>query len=190
MKNFGKMTFSPETVTQHGQDYNVLFLRDENGVDWFDLVKDHPHPFYIAVNADGVIFSMEPDYQAIQTEGVLIGIDSDFGFTRGQGGTVYGKFWNGTAIIENPPEPELTPEEQRALMPPISKRQLRLTLVRNGISLSDLDAAILAMGDEAVIEWQDASEYRRLHPLLNQVAAHLSLTQEQVDTMWLQALTA
>ena len=88
------------------------------------------------------------------------------------------------------PAPELTPEEQRAQMPPISKRQLRLTLVRNGISLSDLDAAILAMGDEAVIEWQDASEYRRLHPLLNQVATHLSLTQEQVDAMWQQALTA
>ena len=84
----------------------------------------------------------------------------------------------------------LSPEEQRALMPPISKRQLRLTLVRNGISLSDLDAAILAMGDEATIEWQDASEYRRLHPLLNQVAAHLSLKQEQVDAMWQQALTA
>lgn len=93
-------------------------------------------------------------------------------------------------VIEPYAEPVLTPEEQRALMPPISKRQLRLTLVRNGISLSDLDAAILAMGDEAVIEWQDASEYRRLHPLLNQVAAHLSLTQEQVDVMWQQALSA
>ena len=88
------------------------------------------------------------------------------------------------------PETELTPEQRRALMPPISKRQLRLTLVRNGISLSDLDTATLAMGDEAVIEWQDASEYRRLHPLLNQVATHLSLTQEQVDAMWQQALTA
>ncbi len=88
------------------------------------------------------------------------------------------------------PPLEPTAEEQRALMPPISKRQLRLTLVRNGISLTDLDTAILAMGDEAIIEWQDASEYRRLHPLLNQVAAHLSLTQEQVDAMWQQALTA
>ena len=90
---------------------------------------------------------------------------------------------------EQPIEP-LTPEQARHLMPPISKRQLRLTLVRNGISLSDLDTAIVAMGDEAIIEWQDASEYRRLHPLLNQVAAHLSLTQEQVDAMWQQALTA
>lgn len=88
------------------------------------------------------------------------------------------------------PETELTPEQRRALMPPISKRQLRLTLVRNGISLSDLDAAIISMGDEAVIEWQDASEYRRLHPLLNQVATHLSLTHEQVDAMWQEALEA
>lgn len=88
------------------------------------------------------------------------------------------------------PPPEPTPEELRAQMPSITKRQLRLTLVRNGISLSDLDSAILSMGDEAIIEWQDASEYRRLHPLLNQVAAHLSLTQEQVDAMWQQALTA
>lgn len=84
----------------------------------------------------------------------------------------------------------LTIEEQRAIMPPISKRQLRLTLVRNGFSLSALDDAIAGMGDEAVIEWQDASEYRRLHPLLNQVAAHLSLTQEQVDAMWQEALEA
>ena len=98
------------------------------------------------------------------------------------------RYVNGKVEIYMPPP--LTPEEQRALMPSISKRQLRLTLVRNGISLSDLDAAILAMGDEAVIEWQDASEYRRLHPLLNQVATHLSLTQEQVDAMWQQALTA
>ena len=108
MKNFGKMTFSPEIVEQHGQDYKVLFLCDQNGVDWFDLVEDHPHPFYIAVNADGLIFSMEQDYQAIQTEGVLIGIDSDFGFTRGPGGSVYGKLWNGTAIVEPAPEPEPT----------------------------------------------------------------------------------
>ena len=96
-------------------------------------------------------------------------------------------FIKSTLVVEEVP---LTPEELRAQMPPISKRQLRLTLSRNGISLSELDAAILAMGDEAVIEWQDASEYRRLHPLLNQVAAHLSLTQEQVDAMWQQALTA
>lgn len=93
-------------------------------------------------------------------------------------------------VIEPYVEPVLTPEEHRALMKPISKRQLRLTLVRNGISLADLDAAILTMGDEAIIEWQDASEYRRLHPLLNQVATYLNLSQEQVDQMWKEAEVA
>lgn len=109
-----------------------------------------------------------------------------------EAGQVYGDY----SLVEAPPEldPEPieppTPEELREQMPPISKRQLRLTLVRNGISLADLDTAILAMGEEAIIEWQDASEYRRLHPLLNQVAAYLALSQEQVDGMWQQALAA
>lgn len=97
--------------------------------------------------------------------------------------------WQGDVWVHIPP-PEPTPEELRELMPPISKRQLRLTLVRNGISLSELDAAIEAMGDEAIIEWNDSSEYRRLNPLLNQVADYLQLSQEQVDAMWQQALEA
>lgn len=88
------------------------------------------------------------------------------------------------------PPPDPTPEEIREGMTPISKRQLRLTLVRNGISLSELDAAIDTMGDEAIIEWNDSSEYRRLNPLLNQVAEYLELSQEQVDAMWQQALEA
>lgn len=93
-------------------------------------------------------------------------------------------------ILPYIPPPEPTPEELRQLMPPISKRQLRLTLVRNGSSLSELDAAIETMGDEAIIEWNDSSEYRRLNPLLNQVADHLELSQDQVDAMWQQALEA
>ncbi|WP_075657626.1 hypothetical protein [Pseudochrobactrum sp. B5] len=148
------------------------------------------HKFYIKTNADGLLTGVfdtiyyEPSAEQIE------------GFTEVDQPTfeeLYQnqqtrRYVNGKVEIFMPTP--LTPEEQRAQMPPISKRQLRLTLVRNGISLSDLDAAILAMGDEATIEWQDASEYRRLHPLLNQVAAHLSLKQEQVDAMWQQALTA
>lgn len=93
-------------------------------------------------------------------------------------------------VLPYTPPQAPTQEEIREQMPPISKRQLRLTLVRNGISLEDLDSAIISMGDEAIIEWHDASEYRRLHPLLNQVAAHLDLTPEQVDVMWQEALEA
>lgn len=89
---------------------------------------------------------------------------------------------------EQPIEP-LTPEQARQLMPPITKRQLRLTLVRNGISLAQVEQSIAAMPDglekqEAEIEWQDASEFNRLHPTLLLIAEYLSLTPEQVDEMW------
>lgn len=90
---------------------------------------------------------------------------------------------------------EPTPEEKRELMPVITKRQLRLTLVRNGISLAQVEAAIAAMPDglpkqEAEIEWADASEFRRLHPTLLLVAQALCLSEEQVDAMWEEAVLA
>lgn len=98
-------------------------------------------------------------------------------------------------ILEYVAPPELTPEEKRELMPVITKRQLRLTLVRNGISLAQVEAKIDAMPDglpkqEAKIEWDTASEFRRLHPTLLLVAQALSLSEEQVDAMWEEAVLA
>jgi len=87
----------------------------------------------------------------------------------------------------------LSPEELRAQMPSITKSQLRLTLVRNGISLEIVEAIIAAMPDglekqEAQIEWQDASEFNRMHPTLLMVGVALNLAFEQVDVMWEYAL--
>ncbi|WKT94549.1 hypothetical protein QYR01_10620 [Brucella anthropi] len=98
-------------------------------------------------------------------------------------------------IFEYQAPPELTSEEKRELMPVITKRQLRLALVRHGISLAQVEAAIAAMPDglpkqEAEIEWSDASEFRRLHPTLLLVAQALNLTNEQVDAMWDEAVLA
>ncbi|NIH77444.1 hypothetical protein FHV99_004696 [Ochrobactrum sp. P20RRXII] len=93
------------------------------------------------------------------------------------------------------PTYEPTIEEKRAMMPPVTKRQLRLTLVRNGISLAQVEAAIASMPDglpkqEAEIEWQDASEFGRLHPTLLLVAEALGLSAEKVDQMWDEAVSA
>lgn len=82
-----------------------------------------------------------------------------------------------------------------APLPPITKRQLRLTLVRNGISLAAVDTAIEAMPEglekaEAQIEWADASEFERSHPTLLLIASALGLTEAQVDAMWLEAVVA
>ncbi len=88
-----------------------------------------------------------------------------------------------------------TPEEVRASMPSITRRQLRLTLVRHGITLPSVSDAIDDMPeglerDEMRIEWDDGTTYERLNPRLNAIADVLGLTQEQVDAMWDAAVAA
>jgi len=86
-----------------------------------------------------------------------------------------------------------TIEQIRAAMLPVTARQLRLTLVRNGFSLSSIDTAIAALPagqekDEAAIEWEYATQFNRLAPTLLTIAAALSVSAEDIDTMWQQAL--
>ncbi len=96
--------------------------------------------------------------------------------------------WDGKTVVEYaPPFIEV--------FAPITKRQLRLTLVRNGISLATVDAAIASMPEgiekqEAQIEWDDASTFNRNHPTLLLIASALGLTEAQVDAMWREAVTA
>ena len=65
-------------------------------------------------------------------------------------------------------------------VPKPTRRQLRLWLVRNGHSLAAVDAAIDAMPEpgrsEALIEWQDASEYDIAHPTVQDIGAALGIT--------------
>lgn len=98
------------------------------------------------------------------------------------------------AWIEAGNTPEVYVEAPRPA-PPITRRQLRLTLVRNGISLSTVEATIEAMPEglekaEAQIEWADASTFERSHPTLLLIASALGLTEAQIDAMWLEAASA
>lgn len=85
-----------------------------------------------------------------------------------------------------------TAQQIRAGMSPITRRQLRLALVRNGISIASVDAAIAGMPngqekDEATIEWQDATTFDRMHPTLLFVGGALGLSPDAIDAMWAQA---
>lgn len=100
----------------------------------------------------------------------------------------YRRWENGQVVVYTPPVEPVPP-------PPITRRQLRLTLVRNGISLAGVDAAIAAMPEglpkqEAQIEWADASTFDRNHPTLLLIASALGLTEAQVDAMWREAVAA
>lgn len=109
-----------------------------------------------------------------------------------------GPVFNGWLAL-NPEFPILdyvppTTEAQRELMPDLTGRQLRLALIGNGITTSQVTTAIGSIPneldrDKAMVEWEYASSFARLHPLIATVGAALGLTDEQIDAMWLAALS-
>jgi len=99
-----------ETIPEVREVKQIMVLRNADGVEWHELFKQFPHPWYIAVMDDGRIISMESDPEQSQiAECTLWGIDSNFGFTRGTGGTVYGKIWDGIKIAPRPVLPLTSP---------------------------------------------------------------------------------
>ncbi|MBK8159117.1 MAG: hypothetical protein IPK59_10245 [Rhodospirillaceae bacterium] len=89
--------------------------------------------------------------------------------------------WDGQEYA--PPQSD-TPE---VVFPPISARQIRLVLLNQGL-LDTVETTVAGLGGAAKVEWEYASEYRFDHPLIAQLATALSLTQQQIENMWLAAV--
>lgn len=68
----------------------------------------------------------------------------------------------------------------------ISMRQCRLELLNRGL-LDDVDTMLQQASREVQIEWEYASTVDRKSALVNEMAAVLGLTAEQVDAMFLSA---
>jgi hypothetical protein len=82
-------------------------------------------------------------------------------------------------------EPEIVPAT-------VSARQIRLWLIRNGVSLAQVDAAIASIPDQlqrdsVQVEWEYAPYIERAHPMLIPLAAALGLTEAQVDQAFIEA---
>jgi hypothetical protein len=108
-KSFGILASERVEKVIDDQEFRYLVFKDANGIEWHDLVEEHgPFDQYIAVSAEGVIISMEPNPDATQIGGFeIIGLKTGDGFawTNGPGGSVYGTYWNGTEIIAPKPDP-------------------------------------------------------------------------------------
>ena len=94
--------------------------------------------------------------------------------------------WNNGNPIA-PPEPVPTPEELRARLGPLTRRQLLIALFSIGITEEQVTTA-LSTDPLGLIEWKSASRFDRNHPLIADIADDFNLPVDQVDTLWGWAL--
>jgi len=91
-------------------------------------------------------------------------------------------YWNnGEWILVTPTVPES-----------VSARQIRLWLINNGIQLAQVENAINNIEDPITreiikVEWEYAPYVERNHPMLVPLAQALGLTENQVDTAFIEA---
>ncbi len=126
----------------------------------------------LVVDGDIPVWAASPEYVAIPAD-KSVGIGW--------------RYENGEFVAPAVVAPTL--DEIRAAMPPLSAKQIRLGLLSLG-KLDGVDTAIEAMPEpdksEAKIQWEYATEFRRLHPLILRIMPILGLTDEQVDAAWMQ----
>ena len=92
-------------------------------------------------------------------------------------GHIFIEYNNG--FITNPPKPSI------AVPSTITMRQARLQLLEVGL-LDDVEA-LVALDRKSQIEWEYANEVYRQSSLIELVKEAMSLTDEQIDDMFLSA---
>lgn len=87
-------------------------------------------------------------------------------------------------VIEPYLEPEPTPEELRAQMPPLSRRQFWLGAHSLGIAKADVMA--YAANDPALlIEVEESTEFQRNYGAVTLLSPLLGITDDQLDDVWM-----
>ena len=203
MKNFGKLSITLEeiklgedikdekgNIVQKAATVIIHVLKDKDGIEWHDLFKKYPHKFYIAIDDTKHIISMADDPEQSQIAGFdIIGIDENYGETFGQGGSVYGKLWDGEKIVA--PEP---------VFPPLSARQFWQAAFAIGVKEENLIADIankdspffIADDDDresVLIDITKATTFTRDYKLLKKMAEVNKIPDAQLDTLWNWAAT-
>lgn len=203
-KNFGVLSPERVEITSGEQVYKYLAFKDVSGVEWQNLVAEFgPFDYYIAVDAEKRICSMEADPDASQIGGMeIIGlkVTGDFHWTRGPGGSVYGKVWNGAAIVEPAPEPIPIPNEisRRQFFQQLSNMEIisrveALAAIQSGALPAPLQTIIDSLPTEddkfdALMLVSGAQDFNRTHPLAEIVRQAMQWTVEQKDSFWRDAV--
>lgn len=70
----------------------------------------------------------------------------------------------------------------------LTPRQIRLALFSVGITEGMVDSALVG-NDVGIIEWKYASSFNRNNPLITALGPAFNLDEEQIDTLWVNAMT-
>jgi hypothetical protein len=85
-----------------------------------------------------------------------------------------------------PPAPSTDPADY-----PLTARQIRLGLIRNGVSLAVVQTAIDNLPsparDEAQVYWEFSAEVHWEHPMTQSLMALVGITPAQAEEMWFAA---
>ena len=198
MKNFGKLAITRQeirlgedikddkgNIVQPANTVKINVLKDKDGVEWHELFKRYPHKFYIAIDDTKHIISMTDDPEQSQIAGFdIIGIDENYGETFGQGGSVYGKLWDGEKIVAAP-----------AVFSPLTARQFWQAALVIGVREENLTTGIankdspFYIADEeeresVLIDIKKATSFTRDFPLLKKMAEVNKIPDAQLNTLW------
>jgi len=73
----------------------------------------------------------------------------------------------------------------------VTARQIRLSLIKNNISLTEVESIINSLPSElsekATIEWEYSNTFKRNHALVGVIGAIKGLTSDQIDKIWVDA---
>lgn len=99
--------------------------------------------------------------------------------------------WNGTEWVEGLTDEELA-ELNKPIVPAIARSMnFRLVLIQNGISLQtiyDIIAGLPFPHNELAYQmFEYATHYDRNNAMINQLAAMMSISQEQLDNFFIQS---
>lgn len=103
---------------------------------------------------------------------------------------------NGTWVISEVDSEKLEEDKHKAYMDslkPLTRRQFMRVLVLNGFDLDVIETHIQAIEDTqtrqlALIDWNEATEFRRNDETLLMVAGLVGLSEEHINVMWEQAM--
>lgn len=114
------------------------------------------------------------------------------GFTLLKPNSIY-ETWDGKKWIDQRSNQQKIADEI-LILPALTKRQFRLGLVNNGFNLNKIEQTISSIEDDlqrqtVQIEWEDAQTFERTSSSLKLMSELLGLNDEQVNTLWLHAIT-